>query len=267
MTDVIPALEKIREEFKGKIRENSGIIIGEDWLLSSKSKIKKCLVTSRLTRKAVATAAKEEMQLIITIFSPVFTINKHRKINKDNLDLLKILLEKNIGVYSLGEEWVFAENGGFDYLLKLLDFQYTAPLESKYQSLHKRSKTISGRLGERKNKITYKDLLELLKQNINDKLCYLGYSQAKVQKIAMFHEITDDFMEVIHELKLDVILAGETSYEGLLTAQLQKLPLILLEKRTLENAMLASIRRKLMEDVTASLPEIISLKQDEIGSH
>ena len=59
MNEIIQALEKIRKEFKGKIGENAGIIIGEDWLLASKTKVKKCLVSSRLTRKAVATAAKD----------------------------------------------------------------------------------------------------------------------------------------------------------------------------------------------------------------
>ncbi len=267
MTEVITALEKIREKSKRKIGENSGIITGEEWLLSSKTKIKKCMITSRLTRKAVATAAKEEIQLIITIFSPIFAFSKDRKISKEHLDLLKVLQEKNIGVYSLGEEWLVTENGGFDYLLNLLNFQYTAPIGDEYLTLNKKTKAIVGRLGERKKKITYEELLDLLKQNISDKLCYLGYSQADVQKIAIFHEVKYDLMEVIHELKLDAILVGETSYEGILTAQLQKLPLVILEKRNLENAMLASIRRKLMENITVSLPEIITLKQDEIGSH
>jgi len=121
-------------------------------------------------------------------------------------------------------------------------------------------------LGERKKKITYNDLLELLKQHISNDLCYLGYNQAKVQKIAFFYEIRDELMEIVNELNLDVLLVGETTYEGLLTAQLQKIPIVILEKRNLENAVLASIRRKLMEEVAVDLPEIITLKQNQIGT-
>ncbi|MHA1532883.1 MAG: hypothetical protein ACTSR6_12905 [Candidatus Heimdallarchaeota archaeon] len=65
---------------------------------------------------------------------------------------------------------------------------------------------------------------------------------------------------------MDVLLVGETTYEGLLTAQLQKIPIVILEKRNLENAVLASIRRKLMEEVAVDLPEIITLKQNQIGT-
>ncbi|NHJ31704.1 MAG: hypothetical protein FK732_02470 [Asgard group archaeon] len=265
MNEIIRALEEIRKEYKGAIGENAGIIIGEDWLLKSKTKIKKCLITSRLTRKAVATAAKDEIQLIITVFPPVLTQGNHRKINKEHLDLLKILMEKNIGVYSLGRKWLTSEKGGFDYLLNLLEFQYTAPLVVEYQVHNEKSKKKFGRVGERKKKITYKELLELLKQHISNDLRYLGYSQAKVQKIAFFYEIRNDLMEIVHELSLDAILIGDTPYEGLLTAQLQKLPLVILEKANLENAVLASIRRRLMEEVVTDLPEIITLKQDKIG--
>lgn len=266
MNEVIQALEKMRKEFKGKIGENAGIIIGEDWLLGSKAKVKKCLVAARLTRKAVATAAKDDIQLIITVFPPVFTQSKNRKINKENLDLLKILLENNIGVYSLGEGWLTTDNGGFAYLFNLLDFDYTSPLVVEYQTKHEKIKKKISRMGERKKKISYKELLELLKQNVSNDLHYLGYSQAKVQKIAFFYEIKNELMEIIHELNLDVVLVGETTYEGLLTAQLQKIPLVILEKRNLDNAILASIRRKLMEEVAVDLPEIITLKQDQIGS-
>ena len=138
MNEVILALEKIRKEFKGKVGENARIIIGEDWLHKSKTKIKKCIVSARLTRKAVATAAKEDVQLIITIFPPIFTQGSHRKISKEHLNLLKILLENNISVYSLGEDWLITENGGFDYLLNLLDFQYPSPLVIEYQNKHKK---------------------------------------------------------------------------------------------------------------------------------
>jgi putative NIF3 family GTP cyclohydrolase 1 type 2 len=266
MNEVIQALEKIRKEFKGKIGENAGIIIGEERLLTSKAKVKKCLVSARLTRKAVATAAKDDVQLIITVFPPIFVQSKHRKISKENLELLRILLEKNIGVYSLGEDWLITEKGGFDYLLNLLDFEYTSLLEIEYQTKHKKAKKKTGRMGERKKKISYKELLELLKQHISDDLRYLGYSQTKVQKIAFFYEIRNELMENVHELNLDAILVGDTSYEGLLTAQLQKLSLVILEKRNLENAVLACIRRRLMEEVAVDLPEIVTLKQDQIGT-
>ena len=266
MKDVIQALENIRKEFKGKVGENAGIIIGEDWLHKSKTKIKKCIISARLTRKTVATAAKEDVQLIITVFPPMFTRGNHRKISKEHLELLKILLENNIGVYSLGEDWLITENGGFDYLLNLLDFQYPSPLVIEYQNKHKKNEKKIGRLGERKKKIIYSDLLELLRQNISEDLRYLGYNQAKVQKIAFFYEIKNELMEIVNELNLDVFLVGETTYEGLLTAQLQKIPIVILEKRNLENAVLSGIRRKLMEEVAVDLPEIITLKQDQIGS-
>ncbi len=262
MDEVIIALENIRKEYDRDIN-NGGIILGEEWLDKGKGKLKKCLIAARVTRKVIATAAQEQIKLIVTIFSPIFTNSEQQKIDKDNLDLLKIIIQNKISIYSLTGNWLVEEKGGFDYLLKLLDFKYSSKIVLNVEPI----KT-SGRIGERKKKLSYIDLLKLLQQHFDSEIRYLGYNQLQIQRIAIVTEINNikDVYSLHNNPKIDVTLVGDISYEGLLVVKFLKLPLVILGRRNLENIVIGNISRRLMEEITITLPVIVLFKQNEIGT-
>ena len=65
-------------------------------------------------------AVQEKAELIVTITPPTLTRSDRQRIETVNLELLQILIKNDIAVYSIGSKWFVAEDGGFDYLLKLL---------------------------------------------------------------------------------------------------------------------------------------------------
>ncbi|MHA1760331.1 MAG: Nif3-like dinuclear metal center hexameric protein, partial [Candidatus Heimdallarchaeota archaeon] len=65
---------------------------------------------------------------------------------------------------------------------------------------------------------------------------------------------------------IDGIITGDISYDALLTAQTYKIPLVILERRNIENIILGKIRRTLMEDVSKDLLDLKIIKQEKIGN-
>jgi putative NIF3 family GTP cyclohydrolase 1 type 2 len=268
MDSLIDALDNIRCDAKSKASTNGGFIIGKKWFSTKKAKITKCLITPRITRAVIAQAAQEEIKLVISIHPPTFTRGFEQKVDDAQLDLLKIIIDKKIALYSLGDEWLTSEDGGFDYLFDLLDFQYKSQVTIPFTNRVGKERVIIGRLGERKKKLKLSEFLYLLKQFVDQEIKYIGYNELPVQKALILNEIVDEGMilEIDQVEKFDVIIVGEISYEALLAAQLIKLPLVIVGKRNLENMIISKVRRKLMEEVTINLPEIIIKKQDEIGT-
>ncbi|MDY6902031.1 MAG: Nif3-like dinuclear metal center hexameric protein [Cyanobacteriota bacterium] len=260
MDEVIIALDGIRKDYDSEINVG-GMILGEEWL--AKIKIKKCLIAARLTKKVIAIAVQEKVKLIITIYPPLFTRGSYYKINKEHLELLKKIIQNKIAIYSLTKEWLVTEKGGFDYFLQLLDFEYNSKITCENEPPENK-----GRLGRRKKKLLLKDMLELLRQNSDDDIRYLGYSEMPIQEIAVFSEITDeiDVYWLQNRSEIDLVIVGDISYEALLVAKLIQLPVVVLGRRNLENVTLGNISRRLMEEITITLPELITVKQDKIGT-
>ncbi len=268
MNILIKTLEKIRERSKNSKFDDMGILISTDRIKNNKANLK-CLICSRITRKVVAQAAQEKIDLLVSIYPPTFISTFNSKLLEEQLDLLKIILENKIAVYTLAEQWLVSENGGFDYFFDLLEFPYKKPFEQIYLSRKGKQKILSGRLGERKNKIVFDDFLKVLQQLFeNEPIRYLGYNKQPLQKIAILNELTNEseIFEIKDKQNIDALLVAEVSYEALLAAQLMKLSIIITGKKNLENLILNHIRRKIMEDITIDFPEIIIAKQDEIGT-
>ena len=267
MSRLLSILEKIREECAIK-DSSSGLILGEKWLENSKKKVQKCLISSHLTRKAVATAMKEKAEIIITIHPPYFTDFSNSKIPKTKLELLQKLIQNEIAIYSLGDNWLVSEQGGFDYFLNLLDFDYRKKLNFITIDKTKTEGGAVGRYGERKKKIKLNDLVQLLYQNIECPFDYSGYNQSSIQSVVIFNEILneDTINRILENSKIDVVIFGDIAYEALKTLQLSKKPFIHLTRRVLENAILGKIRRRIMEEITLDLPDIVVVKQEKFGT-
>lgn len=263
MIEIISALDNIRNEFLSDEDKKTGLIFGEKWLETTKTK--KCLISSHLTKKTIASLKEEDIQLIITIFPPKF-IEQVGRILPEKMEFLSILIQQKTAVYSLGDFWFVSNDGGFDYLLKMLDFQYTSEFKLEYNDLLGNSQLVKGRLGERERKCKFKELVDLVQKNIDTELKYLGYNKHPIQTVAIFQTLDELQLErILENEKIDALIIGELSYEAKLELNLRKFPTIFVSRRSLENSVLAKIRRKIMEDFTSDLPELIVLKQDEIG--
>ncbi|MBD3189845.1 MAG: hypothetical protein GF308_04340 [Candidatus Heimdallarchaeota archaeon] len=267
MPDLINALEKIGEGYINRKGTDAGAILGIERLKRSSQGIKKCVIAPRLTRRVVVRAVQEKAELIITIIPPSLTRKNSQKIETANFELLQILIKNNIGIYSIGLDWFSGERGGFDFLLKLIDFAYTSPLP--LEIFGEKQKLIIGRLGEKEVPISLKELLGLLDQFVEQKLQFIGYIDKPIQKVAVFLEIVDE--EAIYEItrnnNIDAVIFGEISYEALVVAHLNKLTFCVVGQRELENILLIGIQRRLQEELPLSLPELIMFKQEKIVHH
>jgi putative NIF3 family GTP cyclohydrolase 1 type 2 len=268
MKSIINTLEKIRKKISIEYLDNNGFIIGKKWFLDEKIKLSKCYVSSRLTRKIVAQAAQEKIRLLVLVYPPTFTRGHEQKIDDEQLDLLKIIIENKIALYALSEDWLTSEDGGYDYLFDLLEFQYKSNFKFLITDRTNNQKKLLCRLGERKKKLKLSELLFLIQQFVDKEITYLGYNELPVQKAIIINEILNEgTIQEINQTKVaDVVIVGDVSYDALLAAQLVKLPIVIIGKRNLENMIISKIRRILMEEVTLDLLDIIIKKQEEIGT-
>lgn len=268
MSQIVVLLDKIKAESSSNDKQTSGVILGGEWIKISKTKMRKCLIAAHLTRKVVATAMKEKVEMIITIYSPSFTETGSNKIPPTKMELLQKLVLNKIAVYSLGESWVLSEQGGFDYFLSMLDFDYRHKMEFNFvDDLHNK-RTVVCRYGERKNKIKLKELVQLLYQHLECPIKYSGYDQTSVRGVVLFNEIVhkDIIYKIKENVKINAVIFGDSSYESLQNLQLNKIPYIHLSRRMIENLLLRKIRRRIMEEITIDLPEIKIVKQEEFGT-
>ncbi len=268
MSQIIALLDKIKVESSSKDKQTSGVILGGEWIEFSKTKIRKCLIAAHLTRKVVATAVKEKAEIIITIYPPSFTQTDSNEIPPTKMELLQRLVQNKIAVYSLGESWLLSEQGGFDYFLRMLDFDYRHKMKIDFiDDLHNK-RTAVCRYGERKNKIQLKDLVQLLYQYLECPFKYSGYNQSSIKGVVLFNEIInkDIICKIKENAKINAVIFGDIDYESLQSLQLNRISYIHLSRRILENALLGKIRRRLMEEISVDLPELKILKQEEFGT-
>ena len=267
MNEIITVLDNMRLKGNYNLPEG-GVIIGNEWLKQTRNVIKKCALTTRITRKAIATAVQEKINLIITVIPPFFISEGLMKIHDIQYEFLKMIMQNDIAIYSLGKQWLWADYGGYDYFLKLLTYEYSTKEEVQYQNQIGTEEQLYGRVGEAKEKKTFEELLSVLKQFADQRCIFIGYTRTPVPKIAIFNEILHEkaIFEIKENLDIEALIVGDISYDALLLAQQIKLPLVILGNRVLENIIIGNIRRKILEELTIDLPELVTIKQDEIGS-
>jgi len=243
MKDLVKVLDSMR-------KNQTGIILGYEWHEKSRSKLDKTIIASHLTRKVIATAIQSKTCFIVTIYPPSCIQSFGDSIDKTKMEILKSLIDNKIAVYSLGSDWLYTEDGGFNYFLQMIDFPYAKALKINISKHAKQLQGIPYCIGER------------------DKKIYLGYNQATIQRMAIFTEIKNKgiISEITRNKNIDGIITGDISYDALLTAQTYKIPLVILERRNIENIILGKIRRTLMEDVSKDLLDLKIIKQEKIGN-
>ena len=270
MSKIIDILDKITKEVADPAIEKNRVTLGEKFVNEKKSKIKNCIIASHLTRKTITLAIEKGANLIITIYPPAFTNPYSQSLFDNKLEFLEVLLEKKIAVYSLGEEWLYAHDGGFAFLLELLDFQYSQKTTlNLHKKIRDRKGKIVGCLGEREKKITLKDLVEVLNGLMEDDFIYYGYNQKPIQSLIVLGKINSEqiLFSVANQKNIDAIIVGELKYEVSLVINLIKKPIIIIGQRILDNLILGKIRRKIMEELEIDLPNLIVYKQEEIGTY
>ncbi|MHA1440717.1 MAG: Nif3-like dinuclear metal center hexameric protein [Candidatus Heimdallarchaeota archaeon] len=261
MKDLVKVLDSMR-------KNQTGIILGYEWHEKSRSKLDKTIIASHLTRKVIATAIQSKTCFIVTIYPPSCIQSFGDSIDKTKMEILKSLIDNKIAVYSLGSDWLYTEDGGFNYFLQMIDFPYAKALKINISKHAKQLQGIPYCIGERDKKIAFKDLISVLHELIGEEVIYLGYNQATIQRMAIFTEIKNKgiISEITRNKNIDGIITGDISYDALLTAQTYKIPLVILERRNIENIILGKIRRILMEDVSKDLLDLKIIKQEKIGN-
>ncbi|MFW9923071.1 MAG: Nif3-like dinuclear metal center hexameric protein [Candidatus Thorarchaeota archaeon] len=267
MTEFVHLLDKMIKEFSN-INSEMSFVIGKEWYEDTRNNIKKCLITSHLTRKAVATAIQTEVDLIITIAPPIFVINKEKRIPAEKLEILRLLIENRIAIFSFGEKFLTMEKGGFDYFLNLIDFKYSSLFNYNLTNFCNTATSLEGRIGETEKKAKFKDLIEKVQKNLDVPITYYGYEDTLVKKIVILSEILQEelFFELATKTDIDAIIVGDLGYEAKVSVHLAKIPIIIVGRENLENNSLSKIRRMLMEYITVDLPELETLKQQFQGT-
>jgi len=227
--------------FEEKI--GTGFYLGKNWILNGRKRVRDCLIAARITRAAVHKAIEEQVQLIVSIYPPIFIHSTTQKIAPWEQEVLTLLIENKIGIFSLGQQWLIAEGGGFDHLLELLDFPYKQPLDTK---LHQ----VLGHLGERERSENLEDLLAVIIQLTKEDCRYFGYNKQPIKRLLIVEQLArqDILGRIITKKQLDAIIAGEVIYETALALQQQKnCAVILLGRHALENLLLGKVQRILLE--------------------
>ena len=261
MKDLVKVLDSMR-------KDKSGVILGYEWHEKSRSKLDKVIIAAHLTRKVIAMAIQSKTCFIVTIYPPSCIQSYGNSIDKTKMEILKSLIDNKIAIYSLGADWLYDEDGGFNYFLQMIDFPYANGLKINISEYAKQLHGIPYCIGERDSKIAFKDLIGILQQLLGEEITYLGYNQAAIQKMAIFTEIKNKgiISEISRNPTIDGIITGDISYDALLTVQVYKIPLVILERRNIENIILGKIRRILMEDVSKDLLDLKIIKQEKIGN-
>lgn len=265
MADITHLLESLVK----KMHEQSVkpiFVLGKNWLKHSKKHMKALVVAARLTRTAVAKAQQQEAKLIVTIFPPTFHLNSMITLPEEQQELLEILFEQKIAVFSLTEDWLTTIQGGFDYLLELLDFQYSSLYKLSKNKQTPTGKSL-GRLGEREDAIKFKDLITLLTKTVAEPVRYCGFHDTPIKKILICKGLykEESIYAYVKQKGFDALLVGELTQKAKQAINLTKIPTVLLGSTNLENLLLGKVRRTLMEYITVDLPELITVKENPFG--
>ena len=73
MNEFLLALSNLNQNRKSQHKSSGQFVLGEDFILNTRGKLKRCILCSRLTRKIVTSAVSDEVKLIITIYPPNFS--------------------------------------------------------------------------------------------------------------------------------------------------------------------------------------------------
>ena len=178
MKDLVKVLDSMR---KGQ----SGIVLGYEWHEKSRSKLDKAIIASHLTRKVIATAIQSKTCFIVTIYPPNCIQTYGDSIDKTKMEILKSLIDNKIAVYSLGSNWLYDIDGGFNYFLQMIDFPYANSLKISISKQAKQLQGIPYCIGERNKKIAFKDLIGVLHELLGEEITYLGYNQASIHRFSL----------------------------------------------------------------------------------
>ncbi|MHA1879105.1 MAG: Nif3-like dinuclear metal center hexameric protein [Candidatus Heimdallarchaeota archaeon] len=266
-------MTRLEEFFKQYAeKEGSSFLLGKDWLTKGKQEPRDCLITARLTSGAVAKALQEEVQTIICIYPPFFTQGSQSGLVPWELEILTMLIDNRLAVFSLGENWITKEQGGFDYLLELLDFRYKQPLFNTYNkqwlTANEEPQKVLGRLGEHAKKLDLDELLTLITQLTNENHRYFGYNKHPIKQLAILERVMErtTLSAIITNNHIDGMVVGRMFYEGLLVVQQLRFPTIVLGERVLENLLLRQVQRQLLEVLELEVGRIVIYKQKKLGT-
>ena len=181
--------------------DNCGLIIGRE-----EADVKGILISLDITKRAVETAKKECIDLIITHHPPIF--NPIKRLT-DNLFIE--LLESGISVISLHTNYDSARLN--DILAQRLGITQTEGI-LEYQSLSK-GKSHLGRIGIFDEEMTGEDVIQRVKEELGiEYVRIIGEVRDNVVSAAVCQGSSSGSENEIRELDVDVFITGEVKYNN-----------------------------------------------------
>ncbi|MCD6321472.1 MAG: Nif3-like dinuclear metal center hexameric protein [Clostridiales bacterium] len=197
LEDIAPLDLQVTEPFS----DNCGLIIGREYM-----DVRKIMVSVDVTKRAVETAIRECVDLIITHHPPIFI-----PIKKINDDLLIDLIENSIAVISLHTNYDCARLN--DILAQRLGIIRTEGiLEEK--SMSAKSSHL-GRIGIFDEELSGEDVIQRVKEELGiETVRVIGDVRDSVVSAAVCQGASGGFEAEIKELDVDVFITGEVKYNN-----------------------------------------------------
>jgi len=194
--------------------DNVGLMLG-----SRKCQVKKLMVCMDVTSKTVKEAIDQKVDLIVSHHP--FLFSKLNSIDFDSVKGYQIseLIKNNICVISAHTNLDVAIGGVNDTLAQAVGLTDTGILKSYVPKGFSIDLGI-GKIGELSNQLSFKEFIDMVKQNLQIKnLRIIGVQPESVKNAAVFCGSFDGDLETIKRSNVDVLITGDIKYHTALDAE------------------------------------------------
>ncbi len=203
--DIKCAMNKIAPEVLKEDFDNVGLMVGDE-----EQEVSKILLALDCTKKVIQEAKDNGCDMIITHHPLIF--RKPNKIVKNDLLGSKIieLIKNDISLYSSHTNLDSVENGINDTIVKMLGFTSHEIIEES--RINGFNNSGLGRIVRLEKEIDIKEIISLIKKNLNVKNLRVVEGVEKVKNIAIINGSGQDFIGEAVRLGAECIITGDTTY-------------------------------------------------------
>jgi len=201
LLEILDEIAPFELQFTDGLGDNCGLVLGR-----KKADVRRVMVCLDLTRKAIDTARKEYIDLIITHHPPIWS-----PLRRINSDMYIDLLECGISVISLHTNYdaarlndILAHRLGLTKIEKILPCKTRSGVESHL-----------GRIGILDEDMTGEDIIQRVKEELGiEAVRVIGDVREKIESVAVCQGSSGGYERDIIELEPDVFITGEVKYNS-----------------------------------------------------
>ena len=203
--DITKVMNNIAPEILKEDFDNVGLMVGD-----YERNVKKVLLALDCTKSVIEEAKNSHCDMIITHHPLIF--RKPNRIIKGDLlgDKIIELIKNDISIYSSHTNLDSVKNGINDTIVKMLGFKSDEIIEES--RINGFSGAGLGRIVKLNEDIDVKDLVSLIKENLNIKSLRTVIGKNKVNTLAIINGSGQDFISKAVKLGADCIITGDTTY-------------------------------------------------------